>query len=80
MVPSREPEMDAQPDRSSARELPPCLIGMEAGVGAHHLSRTCICNDARLTSAKYAKPYREGQKNDFRDPEAIAEAVQRTTT
>jgi hypothetical protein len=26
-----------------------------------------FCNDARLTSAKYAKPYRKGQKNDFRD-------------
>jgi transposase len=29
--------------------------------------------------AKYVKPYRKGQKNDFRDAEAIAEAVQRPT-
>jgi transposase len=44
--------------------IPPCLIGMEACVGAHHLSR-------KLRAL--------GQKNDFRDAEAIAEAVQRPT-
>src|SRR5262249_54062476 len=36
-------------------------------------------HDARLMPAKYVKPYRKGQKNDFRDAEAIAEAVQRPT-
>jgi len=30
-------------------------------------------------SAKYVRPYSKGQKNDFRDAEAIAEAVQRPT-
>ena len=29
--------------------------------------------------AKYVRPYRKGQKNDFNDAEAIAEAVQRPT-
>jgi transposase len=29
--------------------------------------------------ARYVRPYSKGQKNDFRDAEAIAEAVQRTT-
>jgi transposase len=29
--------------------------------------------------AKYVRPYSRGQKNDFRDAEAIAEAVQRPT-
>jgi transposase len=29
--------------------------------------------------AKYVRPYTKGQKNDFRDAEAIAEAVQRPT-
>ncbi len=29
--------------------------------------------------ARYVRPYSEGQKNDFRDAEAIAEAVQRQT-
>jgi len=61
--------------------VPPCLIGMEACVGAHHLSRKlkALGHDARLMPAKYVRPYSKGQKNDFRDAEAIAEAVQRPT-
>jgi transposase len=61
--------------------LPPCLIGMEACVGAHHLARklTALGHDARLMPAKYVRPYAKGQKNDFNDAEAIAEAVQRPT-
>src|SRR5881396_3757952 len=61
--------------------MPRCLIGMEACVGAHHLSRklTSLGHDARLMPAKYVRPYSRGQKNDFRDAEAIAEAVQRPT-
>ena len=61
--------------------LPPCLVGMEACVGAHHLSRRlkALGHDARLMPAKYVRPYSKGQKNDFRGAEAIAEAVQRPT-
>jgi transposase len=61
--------------------IPPCLIGMEACVGAHHLSRNLQSHghDAQLMPAKYVRPYSKGQKNDFRDAEAIAEAVQRPT-
>src|SRR5487761_2793414 len=61
--------------------MPPCLIGMEACVGAHHLSRklNSLGHNARLMPAKYVRPYSKGQKNDFRDAEAIAEAVQRPT-
>ena len=61
--------------------IPPCLIGLEACVGAHHLSRQlkALGHDARLMPARYARPYSKGQKNDFRDAEAIAEAVQRPT-
>jgi transposase len=35
--------------------VPPCLIGMETCVGAHHLSRRSHSqgHDARLTPAKY---------------------------
>jgi transposase len=60
--------------------MPPCLIGMEACVGAHHLSRklkalVTISADA----GEVRRPYSKGQKNDFRDAEAIAEAVQRPT-
>ena len=61
--------------------MPPCLVGMEACVGAHHLSRKLksLGHNARLMPAKYVRPYSKGQKNDFRDAEAIAEAVQRPT-
>jgi transposase len=61
--------------------MPPCLIGMEACVGAHHLSRklASLGHDARLMPAKYVRPYSKGQKNDFNDAETIAEAVQRPT-
>ena len=61
--------------------LPPCLIGMEACTGAHHLSRKlqALGHDARLMPAKYVRPYSKGEKNDYRDAEAIAEAVQRPT-
>src|ERR1700691_2384549 len=61
--------------------MPPCLIGMEACVGAHHLSRRlkALGHDARLMPARYVRPYSKGQKNDFRDAEAIAEAVLRPT-
>jgi hypothetical protein len=52
---------------------PPCLIGMEACVGAHHLSRKlqALGHDARLMPAKYVRPYSKGQKNDFRDAETV---------
>src|SRR5262249_8517403 len=53
----------------------------EACVGAHHLSRQlkALGHDARLMPARYVRPYSKGQKNDFRDAEAIAEAVLRPT-
>jgi hypothetical protein len=54
---------------------------MEACVGSHHLSRKlqALGHDARLMPAKYVRPYSKGEKNDYRDAEAIAEAVQRPT-
>ena len=53
--------------------LPPCLVGMEACVGAHHLARklTALGHDARLMPAKYVRPYAKGQKNDFNDAEGL---------
>lgn len=41
--------------------MPPCLIGMEAGVGAHHLSRKlyCLGHDARLMPAMFGPIRRE---------------------
>ncbi len=61
--------------------MAPCLVGMEACVGAHFLSRELhrLGYNARPMPAIYVKPFLKGQKNDFRDAEAIAEAVQRPT-
>ena len=38
--------------------MAPCLVGMEACVGAHHLSRRlkALGHDARLMPAKYVRP------------------------
>ena len=67
--------------RAGFTNMSACLMGMEACVGAHRLSRRlrAFGHDARLMPAMYVRPYSKGQKNDFRDAEAIAEAVQRPT-
>ena len=61
--------------------VPRCLIGMEAGAGAHHVARQLLelGHDVRLIPAQYVKPFLKGHKNDYRDAEAIMEAVQRPT-
>jgi transposase len=61
--------------------LPACLIGLEAGSGSHHIARQIqlLGHDVRLIPAQYVKPFLKGHKNDYRDAEAIAEAVQRPT-
>ena len=61
--------------------VPNCLIGMEACSGAHHIGRQleALGHDVRLIPAQYVKPFLKGHKNDYRDAEAIAEAVQRPT-
>ena len=70
----------AQLDRRLAN-VPRCLIGMEACSGAHHIGRRldALGHDVRLIPAQYVKPFLKGHKNDYRDAEAIAEAVQRPT-
>ena len=54
---------------------------MEACSGAHYIARqlTALGHDVRLIPAQYVKPFLKGHKNDYRDAEAIAEAVQRPT-
>jgi transposase len=61
--------------------LQPCLVGVEACAGAHHIGRrlSAFGHNVRLIPGQYVKPFRKGQKNDYRDAEAIAEAVQRPT-
>jgi transposase len=70
----------AQLERRFAN-LPRCLVGMEACSGTHHIGRQleALGHDVRLIPAQYVKPFLKGHKNDYRDAEAIAEAVQRPT-
>src|SRR5258708_13642107 len=44
--------------------MPPCLIGLDACVGAHHLSRklNALVQDARLMPARYMPPYSKAPK------------------
>jgi transposase len=67
--------------QSCLANVPVCLIGMEACAGAHHVGRqlAALGHDVRLLPAQYVKPFLKGHKNDYRDAEAIAEAVQRPT-
>jgi transposase len=61
--------------------VPCCLVGMETGCGSHHIARQirALGHDVRLIPAQYVKPFLKGHKNNYRDAEAIAEAVQRPT-
>ena len=70
----------AQVERRLAN-IPSCLIGMEACSGSHYIARqlAALGHDVRLLPAQYVKPFLKGHKNDYRDAEAIAEAVQRPT-
>jgi transposase len=63
-------------------QLPPCIIGMEACSGAHHLARSLIPfgHTPKLMAPKFVSPYRmQGArgKNDANDAAAICEAVTR---
>jgi transposase len=59
--------------------LSPCLIGMEAGSGAHEWARRFqrFGHTVRLMAATFVLPYRRSGKNDGNDAEAICEAVSR---
>lgn len=59
--------------------LPSSLIGMEAGVGSHFLGRALReqGHEVRLMPAQFVHPFVKSNKNDYRDAEAIAEAVER---
>jgi transposase len=61
--------------------MPGCLIGMEACCGAHHLGRALEAQGHRacLMPPQYVRPFVKSNKNDYRDAEANAEAVQRPT-
>jgi transposase len=57
--------------------LPRCVVGMEACLSAHFVSRTLrgLGFEPRIIPAIYVRPFIKGQKNDYNDAEAIAEAA-----
>ena len=62
--------------------LPPCIVAMEAGSGAHHWARALgdLGHDARIIDPGFVAPYRQGGrhvKNDRNDARAICEAAGR---
>jgi transposase len=54
---------------------------MEACSGAHHLGTALAAqgHDVRLIPPQFVRPFVKSNKNDYKDAEAIAEAVQRPT-
>jgi transposase len=63
------------------KNLPPCLIGMEACATAHYWARelTKLGHEVRLMPPKDVKAYLKRNKNDAADAAAICEAVRRPT-
>ena len=65
--------------KDAFEKLPPSIVGMEACLSAHFVSRMlhALGHEPRIIPAIYVKPFRKGQKNDYNDAEAIAEAALR---
>ena len=63
------------------KELPACLIGLEACASSHHWARqlSALGHTVKLIAPQFVKPYVKGNKNDANDAEAICEAVGRPT-
>jgi transposase len=57
--------------------LPSSLIGMEAGVGFLGRALREQGHEVRPMPAQFVRPFVKSNKNDYRDAEAIAEAVER---
>lgn len=60
-------------------QLPGCLIGMEACATSHYWCRELsrVGHEVKLLPPRYVKSFVQGNKNDYNDALAIAEAVVR---
>jgi len=65
--------------KEAFEKVPPCIVGMEACLSAHFVSRMlrALGHEPRIIPAIYVRPFVKGQKNDYNDAEAIAEAALR---
>jgi transposase len=64
------------------QSLQPCIIGIEACGGSNYWYRTFsqLGHEVRMVTPQRAKTFREGQKNDENDANAIAQAVMHPQT
>jgi len=60
-------------------QIEPCTVAMEACGGANYWAREMqkLGHEVKLIAPQYVKPYVKGNKNDYNDAQAIAEAAQR---
>ena len=58
-------------------QLPSCRVGMEACASSHYWGRQlrALGHDVKLMPPQYVKRYLQGNKNDYNDARAIAEAA-----
>lgn len=56
--------------------LESCVVVLEACAASHHWARSieALGHRSQLIAPQHVKPYRRGQKNDYRDAEAIVSA------
>ncbi len=62
---------------SALAQLERCEVVLEACGASHHWARSiqALGHTVRLIAPQHVKPYRRGQKNDYRDAEAIISAA-----
>src|SRR5210317_1110944 len=60
-------------------QLPSCRVAMEACASSHYWGRElrALGHDVKLIPPQHVKPYLRGNKNDYNDARAIAEATAR---
>ena len=65
--------------RAYFANTPGCVVGMEACASAHYWARElrALGHEVRLIPAQHVKAYVRGNKNDYNDARAIAEAAGR---
>ena len=65
--------------RAYFANTPGCVVGMEACASAHYWARElrALGHEVRLLPAQHVKAYVRGNKNDYNDARAIAEAAGR---